>query len=203
MNDTSTVLASLESSKQITDALADEAASSLGALRTALGRVAEVARPEQGWTRIFRIIAKVATSDWVEGELQVDFVEDAGGTNVSFYAVLGVGIRERLFPAHRLAMPIDEFQRALVLTPTLAAPPQAHQGVQRLTLALGKRVRRKPSAIVPPRSTVARTARSLRFSWRSGTGAVEYACESRVAPHRFRLALATDGNVPRTLDVSR
>lgn len=122
------------------DAIA-QAASSSQELKRLVLRLAEVAQPEQGWTRIYKVIALVAAAEWMEGDLQVDFVGDDKGTTLSFYAVLGAGIRERLFSPQYLAIPIDEFQRAVVLNPAVVAPLRAHQGLNRMTLAAGARVR--------------------------------------------------------------
>lgn len=119
-----------------------QAAGSTSALRALMQRVADVATPEEGWARILKVVAKTAVADWLEGELQVDFSADAPETTtISFYAVLGVGIRERLFAPVTLSVPIDEFQRAVVLQPEAVAPLTARQGLNRLTLAKGMRVR--------------------------------------------------------------
>jgi hypothetical protein len=40
-------------------------------------------------------------------------------------------------------VPVDEFQRAIVLSPRDIEPFRAHQGLNRLTLAVGTRVRNK------------------------------------------------------------
>jgi len=118
-----------------------QAASSSQELKRLVTRMAEVAQPEQGWTRLYKVIALVAEAEWMEGDLQVDFNGDDKGTTLSFYAVLGAGIRERLFSPQYVAVPIDEFQRAVVLNPGVVAPLRAHQGLNRMTLAKGARVR--------------------------------------------------------------
>jgi hypothetical protein len=127
----------------LTTAVLDAAAASPASLKSFVARAAEVAQPEQGWIRFLKVIPRVAAASWMEGELQVDFAGDDKGTTVSFYSVLGVGIRERLFSPFYLVVPIDEFQRAVVLTPDIVAPLRAHQGLNRLTLAQGLRVRNK------------------------------------------------------------
>lgn len=139
-------LDAIETSSELTSDLAGQAARSAQDLKRLVTRIAEIAQPEQGWTRLFKVIAKVAVAEWMEGDLQVDFSGDDKGTTIAFYAVLGVGIRERLFGPQYLAVPIDEFQRALVLTPDLVAPLRAHQGLNRLTLAKGQHVRNKDVA---------------------------------------------------------
>jgi hypothetical protein len=134
-------LATIATSSQLTGETLDEAVASVGALKTLFVRVAEVAEPEQGWARLLKVVARAAHAPWLEGDLQVEFTGDEERTRVELYSVLGIGIRERLFSPCSLAVPIDEFQRAVVLTPDIVAPLRAHQGRGRLTLAAGQRVR--------------------------------------------------------------
>jgi hypothetical protein len=133
----------ITASTELTPEAIAQAASSVTELKMLIARVAGIGAPEQGWTRLLKVMAKVATSEWMEGELQVDFNGDDKGSTISFYAVLGVGIRERLFASHYVAVPIDEFQRAVLLNPEIIAPLRSHQGLNRLTLAAGTRVRNK------------------------------------------------------------
>ncbi len=124
-----------------------QAAGSSQELKRLITRVAEIAQPEAGWTRLYKVLSHVAVADWMEGDLQVDFNGDDKGTTLSFYAVLGAGIRERLFSPQYVAVPIDEFQRAVVLNPAVVAPLRAHQGLNRMTLAAGARVRNNEVAV--------------------------------------------------------
>lgn len=128
-------------SSDLSSEIAAAASQSPAQLKELLQHVAGIAGPEQGWTKLFRVVAKVAMADWLEGELQVDFTGDVTATTLSFYAVLGIGIRERIVPPVTLPVPIDEFQRAIVLQPESIAPLRARQGLNRLTLALGTSVR--------------------------------------------------------------
>lgn len=129
-------------SSELTAPVIEDAARSMSSLRSLVTRISEIARPEEGWARLLKVLARVAGQEWLEGELQVDFIgQPDNSTSLELYAVLGVGIRERLFSASRLDVPIDEFQRAVVLSPELIAPLQAHQGRERLTLTTGMRVR--------------------------------------------------------------
>ncbi|HVH42289.1 MAG TPA: hypothetical protein VM925_08085 [Labilithrix sp.] len=136
-------LDTITTSGELTPDLVRQAASSSRELKRLVLRIGEIARPEQGWTRLLGVIAKVAVAEWMEGDLQVDFTGDEKGTTLAFYAVLGVGIRERLFGAQYVAVPIGEFQRAVERDPAVVAPLHAHVGRTRLTLALGERVRNK------------------------------------------------------------
>lgn len=136
-------LDAVTSSKEISSELAFQAAASSAELKRLFTRIADIAAPEEGWTRIFKVIARVATAEWIEGDLQVDMYGDTTTTTIAFYSVLGIGIRERLFAPTELRVPIDEFQRAVVLTPQICAPLHAHQGLNRMTLTTGQRVRNR------------------------------------------------------------
>jgi hypothetical protein len=137
-------LAAVTSSDELTSELTFQAASSPSELKQLFMRAAEIAAPEQGWTKLLKVAVRVAVAEWMEGELQVELEGDANGrTTIAFYSVLGVGIRERLFSPQTLNVPIDEFQRAVVLAPDVVAPLHAHQGRSRLTLVAGIRVRNK------------------------------------------------------------
>ena len=137
-------ITTISSSVDLTSELLGRAASSSTELRLLMARLAEVAGPEQGWAKLLKVVAKIAASDWLEGELQVDFdAVDGGQTSIAFYSVFGVGIRERLFSAYTLNVPIDEFQRAVLIAPDAISPLRAHQGRGKLSLAMGMRVRNK------------------------------------------------------------
>jgi hypothetical protein len=127
----------IATSDDLTPEVLQRAASSARELKALVVRIGEVARPEAGWTRLFKIVSRVAAAEWMEGDLEIDFTGDDKGTTVTFYAILGAGIRERLFGAQYVQVPIDEFQRAVVLSPALVAPLRPHQGLNRLTLGVG------------------------------------------------------------------
>jgi hypothetical protein len=134
----------IDGAQEITSELAADVARSNLVLRQLLTRIAEIAQPEQNWARVLKVLAKIPEcgAEWLEGELQVDL---RGGenntTSLELYSVLGVGIRERIFPMFKLNVPIDEFQRAILLAPEVIHPLRAHQGLERLTLTMGMRVR--------------------------------------------------------------
>ncbi|MBX3206746.1 MAG: hypothetical protein KF764_16875 [Labilithrix sp.] len=136
-------LATLATSGELTSDVLQKAASSSQELKRLVTRLGEIAQPEQGFTRLLKVIARVAAAEWMEGDLQVELNGDDKGTTIAFYAVLGAGIRERLFGAQYLQVPIDEFQRAVVLAPAIIEPLRAHQGLNRLTLSVGSRVGNK------------------------------------------------------------
>src|SRR4051812_32477611 len=67
-------------------------------------------------------IARLVGQDWVEGELRVELTGDDTSTTLMILCEYGVGIRERMFPATRFQVPLDEFERALELAPQLVLP---------------------------------------------------------------------------------
>ena len=134
-------LSAIATSDDLTPDVVAQAASSSQELKRLVVRMGEIAQPEQGWTRLYKVIVRVSAAEWMEGDLQVDFIGDDKGTTLSFYAVLGAGFRERLFSPQYVAVPIDEFQRAVVLNPSVVAPLEAHQGLNRMTLGASERGR--------------------------------------------------------------
>lgn len=115
-------LSTLQSCSELTLEHAKQAAGSSDEMRTLLKRVADVARPGEGSPKILMAVARLVGQDWVEGELRVELAGDEAATTLIIMADFGVGIRERMFPMVRLAVPLDEFQRALELAPQLVLP---------------------------------------------------------------------------------
>ncbi len=101
---------------------AKQAASSSTDIRILLKRVAEIARPGEGCPKVLMAIARLVGQDWVEGELRVELSGDDTSTTLMILCEYGVGIRERMFPATRFAVPLDEFERALELAPQMILP---------------------------------------------------------------------------------
>jgi hypothetical protein len=127
-------LATLESCSDLTSELAAEAASSSEGFRTLLKRVAEIARPGQGAPKFLLAIARLVGQDWIEGELRVELSGDERSTTIIIICEFGEGIRERLVPATRLEVPIDEFERALELSPKLVLPLKYTDQLDKLVL---------------------------------------------------------------------
>jgi hypothetical protein len=115
-------LATFTSCGDLTSEHAKVAASSSTDMRVFLKRVAEVARPDEGGPKILMALARLVGQDWVEGELRIELSGDDTSTTLIILCEYGVGIRERMFPAVRLTVPFDEFQRALELAPQLVLP---------------------------------------------------------------------------------
>ena len=101
---------------------AKQAASSSTDIRVLLKRVAEIARPDEGCPKVLMAVARLVGQDWVEGELRIELSGDDTSTTLVILCEYGVGIRERMFPATRFSVPLDEFERALELAPQMILP---------------------------------------------------------------------------------
>lgn len=115
-------LATFTSCSDLTSEHAKAAASSSTDMRVFLKRVAEIARPDEGCPKILMALARLVGEDWVEGELRIELSGDEASTTLIILCEYGVGIRERMFPAVRLGVPFEEFERALELAPQLVLP---------------------------------------------------------------------------------
>jgi hypothetical protein len=115
-------LAELTSCSDLTSEHAKQAASSSDQIRTLLKRVSEIARPGEGCPKVFMAIARLVGQDWVEGDLRIELTGDDAATTLTVMCDYGPGIRERMLPATRFAVPLDEFARAFELSPKLVLP---------------------------------------------------------------------------------
>jgi hypothetical protein len=115
-------LSTLESCTDLTSEHAKLAASSPAEIRKLLKRVAEIARPGEGCPKVLTAIARLVGQEWVEGDLRIELSGDDSSTTLVVMCDYGVGIRERLLPVTKFAVPIDEFERALELAPKLVLP---------------------------------------------------------------------------------
>jgi hypothetical protein len=115
-------LAALASCSELTSEHAKQAASSSAEIRTLLARVSQIAKPGEGCPKVLMAVARLVGQPWVEGDLRIELSGDDTSTSLSINCDFGVGIRERLVPAVRFAVPLDEFERALELAPKLVLP---------------------------------------------------------------------------------
>ncbi len=109
----------LTSCAQLTSVHADEAVASADAFRTFLTWAASVARPEEGAPKLLMAIARLADADWVEGSPRTEIRGDDSATTVAVFSDHGMGVSERLAPPAQLAVPFEEFTRAVELAPQL------------------------------------------------------------------------------------
>jgi hypothetical protein len=116
-------LATLTSCAELTTEHAKQAASSSAEMRTLLNRVAQIAEPGAGCPKLLMALARLAGQDWLEGgELRVELAGDDASTTIIVMCDYGFGIRERLLSPVELPVPLDEFSRALELSPKLVLP---------------------------------------------------------------------------------
>jgi hypothetical protein len=93
-------------------------------VKALLDQLSKVGRPGDGAPKLLIVFARMATgsADWVDGALRVELAGDSGATNVEVLSELGLGMRERVFPTFKLAVPLDEFIRAVERVPHMIAP---------------------------------------------------------------------------------
>lgn len=116
----------LASCAELTNEIADEAASSSSAMRELLAWVARVARPSDGAPKVLMAIARLAKAPWVEGTIVVEISGTSAECFIAFFSDHGMGIRERVLPQTRLGVPVEELARAIRLAPQLIAPLSSH-----------------------------------------------------------------------------
>jgi hypothetical protein len=129
------VPANVASCAELTETHADEAARSSISMRAFMRWAADTARPEEGAPKILLSIARLAYAAWLEGTPFVEIHGDEMTTTISIYCDYGVDLRERIVPVTRLAVPFDEFVRAVRLAPQLVRPFQVTIEDDSLTLA--------------------------------------------------------------------
>ncbi len=125
----------LASCAELTTPHVDEASSSSTAMRALLVWAARVARPGEGAPKLLLAFARLPHVAWVEGTPYVEVTGDPSHTAISVFTAHGMGIRERVFPRVRLAVPIEEFTRAVRLAPRLVEPLRASPMTNGILLA--------------------------------------------------------------------
>jgi hypothetical protein len=128
--------------------------------RALLERLAVVSVPNSGAAKALLVYARLATTacDWIDGDLAVDLLEDAGGTVVETSTELGGGLRERLFPPLRFDTSLEEFARAIGRVPHMIAPLSMRSSTARRIRLSASEVVRRTTAPPPP---IAISAESL------------------------------------------
>ncbi len=120
-------LAALASCRELTTEHVEHAARSPDALRALLARAAEIAQPEDGVPKILFVLARLARGDvpWLEGDVTVELAGDDDATTLDLFGEQGWGIKERLAPRARFAVPLDEFTRAVEISAKRFEPLRA------------------------------------------------------------------------------
>lgn len=125
-----------ESLHDLTDAQIKAAIGSSEEFEIFLKFLAGLAEPEKGAPKILRAIARMASSDcsWLDGELRVEIDGNEQSTTIAVLSELGGGFREAVFPRLKLAVPLDEFTRAVRVAPKMYAPMVTAPHATRLVL---------------------------------------------------------------------
>ena len=102
-------------------------ASAVGDRRLAkalLDQLAKVSRPGDGAPKLLLVFARMAMAsvDWIDGGLRVEMNGEGEITTVEVLSELGLGMRERVFPSFKMAVPLDEFVRAVERVPHMITP---------------------------------------------------------------------------------
>ncbi len=158
------------------------AATSSADARALIERMASVARPNQGAARILSVLSRVATSEWIEGDMRVEVGGDADVTVIDVMIELAGGFCERLWPRLAVHVPLDELRRAVKMQPKFIEPLRLkHDRPSRLVLAVAADLRF--SSLPPPSIEVGEEA----WPW------------GQRSPKPEELAAA--GRSPATLDI--
>jgi len=100
-----------------------------------LDRMAEVARPRQGAPRILFVLARLASCEWLEGDLEVALQANGNSTLVDLTVDDGM-IRSRLRPSLALAVPFHEFETGVERITDFITPLAVTEHVVGESLAL-------------------------------------------------------------------
>jgi hypothetical protein len=110
--------------KEITDDHIRDALESRESTKALLDRAIEIAKPREAGSRILLVFAKMASPDcdWLEGALRIEMTADGQHTNIESLVDIGAGLKERVFPKMRAAVPLEEFLAAIKKFPQAIAP---------------------------------------------------------------------------------
>jgi hypothetical protein len=89
-----------------------------------LDHLAKVSQPADGAPKLLIVFAKMAAQEveWVDGALRVEMVGDGSVTVVELLCELGLGMHERVVPAFKMNVPLEEFARAVERVPRMIEP---------------------------------------------------------------------------------
>ncbi len=76
-----------------------------------LERMARIVEPKQGGQRILLVLARLAQSPWLRGDLRAEFTVDGQATHLALFSIGEKGNKSVLHPVLRLNMPIEEIVR--------------------------------------------------------------------------------------------
>ncbi len=128
------------------------AVSDRASLRALMERMAAIARPDEGASRLLAVFGRMATTacDWLDGDLRIELVGDATTTVIDVLTDLGGGLRERAVPSAVLGVSLGELISAIERAPELVRPLTITMRTERrVVLSASAEVRRSslPPAI--------------------------------------------------------
>lgn len=100
-----------------------------------LDRMAEVARPRQGAPRILFVLARLASCEWLEGDLEVTLRAEGNDTIVDLTVDDGMNLN-RLRPSLTLSVPFHEFETSVERITDFLEPLKVAERVEGQSIAL-------------------------------------------------------------------
>ena len=120
--------------RDLTEEHAQEAAASAEKLVVLLERVALVARPGDGGSKLLSTLERIASSSrWVDGAVCIEISGDDVDSTLEIFVDHGA-MRERLVPATVLAVPVEEFILAVEHDRDIVGSLRADIDERKLTL---------------------------------------------------------------------
>ena len=101
-----------------------------------LDRMAEIAKPGQGAPRVLFVIARLASCDWIDGDIEVRLHASGQKTVIDLMVDDGM-LQSRLRPSLEVAVPFQEFETALGRITEFIAPLQLFELVEGKEATLG------------------------------------------------------------------
>jgi hypothetical protein len=101
-----------------------EAVASREDCKALIVHLSSISKPSDGGPKLLVLFARMATSvcDWLEGDLRIEIVGDGDVSVVELMTELGGGMRERVFSAFPMNVPLTEFARAVERVPHMIEP---------------------------------------------------------------------------------
>ena len=113
-----------------------------------LDHMAAIGKPKQGAVKILLVLSRMATREWIEGDLEVRVSGDDVETRLEIFVNDGLSL-QKIRPPLALAVPYEEFRRAISAKAEMLAPLRVAGAVGATkTRLVAKEVMRR--ATVPP-----------------------------------------------------
>lgn len=133
--------------RDITDDHINAAIESRDDTRALLEHAVGIARPREAGARVLLVFARMATSacDWLDGALRVELAKDGDATAVESFAVIGAGLKERVFPRMLFNIPFEEFVLAIQKFPQAIVPLAMESTADSMTLSAAEAAKELPA----------------------------------------------------------